>query len=333
MATEGLVYLDQAERERNRLYVLAAGNVAEAKLQVDHLTLSDVEPVQDPAHAWNALTVGACTHQAIINDADLDGWTPVAKPGDLSPWSSTGITMSSKWPNKPDVVFERGNVATDGLSFDGGVADLCLLSTFFKPFEKLFVLTNATSAATAQVARIAAIVSAEYPSLWPETLRALVVHSAEWTPVMRTAIDRANGRQAIGAMLHRYGFGQPSLSRALRSANDALTLVTQTVIHPYAAGKTREMHLHRMPWPTEVLRELADQDVRLRVTLSYFVEPNPARRGWRARHRYASHGLRFDGVYTAIADDPIRPTAEERRANPRAIAAKLRWARRRSGSA
>ena len=30
-----------------------------------------------------------------------------------------------------------------------------------------------------------------------------------------------------------------------------------------------------------------------RVTLSYFIEPNPARRGWR-KHRYASHGLRFD---------------------------------------
>jgi 16S rRNA (cytosine1402-N4)-methyltransferase len=38
-------------------------------------------------------------------------------------------------------------------------------------------------------------------------------------------------------------------------------------------------------------------------------------------------GLR-DGQYSAIADDPIRPTPEERRANPRAGAAKLRWARR-----
>lgn len=33
--------------------------------------------------------------------------------------------------------------------------------------------------------------------------------------------------------------------------------------------------------------------MRLRVTLSYFVEPNPGRRGWKKRHRYASHGLRF----------------------------------------
>jgi 16S rRNA (cytosine1402-N4)-methyltransferase len=37
-------------------------------------------------------------------------------------------------------------------------------------------------------------------------------------------------------------------------------------------------------------------------------------------------GLR-DGLYAAIGDDVLRPTPEERRANPRASAAKLRWAR------
>ena len=33
--------------------------------------------------------------------------------------------------------------------------------------------------------------------------------------------------------------------------------------------------------------------MELRVTLSYFVEPNPGERGWLRRHRYASHALRF----------------------------------------
>ena len=32
----------------------------------------------------------------------------------------------------------------------------------------------------------------------------------------------------------------------------------------------------------------------MRVTLSYFVEPNPSNRGFRSRYRYESHGLRFD---------------------------------------
>ena len=32
----------------------------------------------------------------------------------------------------------------------------------------------------------------------------------------------------------------------------------------------------------------------MRVTLSYFVEPSPSRRGWRQKYSYASHGLRFE---------------------------------------
>ncbi len=293
-ATEGLVYLDQAEQNAQRLFVISAGNVDAGRLNPDHLSISDTQAVHDPAHAWNALTVGAFTEKTTIEETDYLGWVPVADAGDLSPWSSTGVTLSTMWPNKPDVVFEGGNVATDGHSFDGGVADLCLLSTFHRPVEKLFVLSNATSAATAQVARMAAIVSAEYPALGPEALRALIVHSAEWTPIMRAAVAEAENKQARAAVLRRYGFGVPSISRALRSANDALTIIFQSVIHPYANGKTREMHLHALPWPKQVLEDLGEREVALRVTLSYFVEPNPARRGWRARHRYASHGLRFD---------------------------------------
>jgi len=32
----------------------------------------------------------------------------------------------------------------------------------------------------------------------------------------------------------------------------------------------------------------------MKVTLSYFIEPNPGERGWVSKYRYASHGLRFD---------------------------------------
>lgn len=54
------------------------------------------------------------------------------------------------------------------------------------------------------------------------------------------------------------------------------------------------MHLHALPWPLDVLRDLGSTECRLRVTLSYFIEPNPGNRGWRKRHQYASHGLRFE---------------------------------------
>lgn len=49
-----------------------------------------------------------------------------------------------------------------------------------------------------------------------------------------------------------------------------------------------------IPWPEDILRDLGETPVTLRVTLSYFIEPNPGERGWKRRHNYQSHGLRFD---------------------------------------
>jgi hypothetical protein len=75
-------------------------------------------------------------------------------------------------------------------------------------------------------------------------------------------------------------------------------MVVQKEIQPYKLDegdpKTNELHLHNLPLPRDVLLDLGSTQVRMRVTLSYFVEPNPSRRGWAARYRYASHGLRFD---------------------------------------
>jgi hypothetical protein len=54
------------------------------------------------------------------------------------------------------------------------------------------------------------------------------------------------------------------------------------------------MNMHRLPWPLTELEALGETPVEMRVTLSYFIEPNPSERGFRSRYRYESHGLRFD---------------------------------------
>jgi hypothetical protein len=311
-ATQGLVYLDEAEEAARRLFILSAGNVAPDNFQRDHLGRSDLEAVHDPAHAWNALTVGACTEKSAIGDPRWNGWSPLAPPGDLSPWSTTSVTFQDRWPIKPDVVCEGGNVGTDGGAYDNAVPDLCLLSTYFRPTQRALVLSWATSAATAQIARMAAIIRADYPEYWPETARALIIHSAEWTRAMQSHLRGAGGKRARAKLVRRYGFGVPNLGRALRSANDSLTLIVQATIHPFSEGKMREMHLHEMPWPKAVLEELGQTSVRLRVTLSYFVEPNPGRRGWKKRHRYASHGLRFDLKTPTETADEFRKRLNQR---------------------
>nr|WP_225937429.1 S8 family peptidase [Myxococcus sp. RHSTA-1-4] len=294
-SSKGLVYLDDGNEPVRRLFVVSAGNVDGSALQIAHLERSDTDAVHDPAQAWNALTVGAFTEKAIVQDPQWSGWQPVAHAGDLSPWSTTGVVFADAWPIKPDVVFEGGNIVKNAKGeVDFPCPDLCLLSTHYQPAQKPLVLSWATSAATAQAARMAAIIAAEYPTLWPEAVRALVVHSAEWTARMQTHLRGASGKRARARLVRRYGFGVPSLSRALRSAGDALTLIAQGSIRPFVDGKMREMHLFDLPWPREVLQGLGETPVRLRVTLSYFVEPNPGRRGWKKRHCYASHALRFE---------------------------------------
>lgn len=300
--TSGLVYLDDGDEAARRLFVLCAGNVDETTLDVAHLDRSDIDPIHDPGQAWNALTVGAFTDKAVITDARWSSWQPLARPGDLSPWSTTGVSFAETWPIKPDVVLEGGNLVCNSRGeIDFPCPDLSLLSTHYRPAERSFVLTWATSAATAQVARMSAMISAEYPTLWPEAVRALVVHAAEWTPAMQAHLRGASGKGARARLIRRYGFGVPRLERALRSASDALTLIAQDRIRPFVPKPNQpnerqmgEIHFFELPWPREALQALGETPVRLRVTLSYFIEPNPGRLGWKKRHRYASHGLRFE---------------------------------------
>lgn len=294
-SSKGLVYLDDGSPPRQRLFVVSAGNVDAAVLEHGHLERSDTEPVDDPAQAWNALTVGAYTDKAVITDPTWANWSPLASRGELSPWSTTSVTFAKQWPIKPDIVMEGGNIVCNDVGeVDFPCHDLNLLTTHFQPSQQIFTATWATSAATAQAARMCAKISATYPELWPETIRGLMVHAAEWTPIMKASLDAESSKAGRLSRVRRYGFGVPELDRALRSADSAVTLLVQDSIRPFIGGKTRELHIHELPWPRDVLASLGPANVRLRVTLSYFVEPNPGRRGWLSKHRYQSHGLRFE---------------------------------------
>jgi len=299
-----LTFLDRDEPRRPRLFILSAGNIRDLDAEDDHLARSDLAPVEDPAQAWNALTVGAYTEKDDMSGAppDFKGYTPIAPRGELAPTSRTSVTFErKKWPFKPEVVAEGGNVAASPDKGDVQTPEnLALLTTRLqRPGEGYFTTTRDTSAATAQVAAIAADLRAQYPNFRPETIRALIVHSAEWTPAMYERLQRETGKAERVSLLRRYGMGVPSAARATHSAADALTLVAEATIRPYERdnnatdGRAREMNLHELPWPREELEALGETTMRLRITLSYFIEPNPSRRGWTGRYVYPSHGLRF----------------------------------------
>jgi hypothetical protein len=317
MSKGELRYIDQASTESHRLFVISAGNVRDLQdTTIGYLDRCDTVPIEDPAQAWNALTVGAFTELVDVGTFH-EGWAPMAQPGDLSPFSCTGVTFQRQWPTKPDIVLEGGNAAVSPAGTEvSWPPSLQLVTTHSNPASHLLTTTNATSAATAQAAFMAATITAEYPAFWPETVRGLLVHSAEWTDQMRLQISAAGiNRRQRAAFIRRYGFGVPTLERALRSAANALTLVVQETIHPFRRGALREMHLHDLPWPRDVLFDLAETPVTMRVTLSYFIEPNPTRRGWRRRYRYASHQLRFDLREPDETNDEFR-----KRINKKALA-------------
>jgi hypothetical protein len=287
--------------DKRRLIILCAGNIDEPNEWLAYPDSNKTSEVHDPGQAWNALTVGAFTSKTRLADTDMKGYVAIAAAGDLSPFSSTSLTWPPrKWPIKPEVLFEGGNVAKGPGNSVFDHDDLKLISTYRHPHEAQFAAFSATSAASAQAAWMAARIQAAYPAAWPETVRALIVHSAEWTDAQKRSFLTDERKLSYARLARVCGYGVPDLERALYCAANSLTLITQSTIQPFDKHPTesryisREMHFYRLPWPRDVLQDLGETPVRMRVTLSYFVEPSPSEVGWQDRYRYASHALRFE---------------------------------------
>lgn len=280
-----------------RLFILAAGNMVDGNAWAQYPASLSTNLIHDPGQAWNALTVGALTDKIDTEDPALQA---IACSGGISPFSSTSATWEAVWPLKPDVVMEGGNVAIDASGFAAGHPSLNLLTTNNTPSERLFTTSNATSAASALCARLAAQIMLVYPALHPETVRALIVHSAEWTTSMRDVYlnSQTVRKKDIVNLIRHCGWGAPNVNRALYSAGNSLTLLVEDQIFPFKKenGKvgTRDMNLHALPWPKQALLALGEVRVQMRVTLSYFIEPNPSARGVASKFHYPSHRLRFE---------------------------------------
>jgi hypothetical protein len=284
--------------DTRRLILVCAGNAPDGDYPAVNLTSS----VQDPAQSWNALTVGGMTDLTVIDERLNPGYMPVAERGDIAPAATTSLVWpkSPKWPFKPDIVMEAGNKGRAANSDPMYLPELTLLTTsdeFLDGHAPLMVFHD-TSAATALASRLAASLWSRYPDFTPETVRALMVHAARWTPAMIRRCTAPNGLLDINQLLRTFGYGVPDEAALFSSATNALTLIAQSRLQPFVKEgsdiKTNDLNMHALPWPTAVLQGLPlDTNVQLRVTLSYFVEPSPGERGWDKKYGYASHGLRF----------------------------------------
>lgn len=291
-----------AEDGTKRLIILSAGNVQLDEYNRDGLKYPEpniLHNIEDPAQSWNALTVGACTFRTDISSAYHTGFRPVASAGGLSPYSTTSRIWSSKWPIKPEILCEGGNAAISEVGFVDSCDNLNVLTTHYRPIQKLFTTTNATSAATANASWMAAQLMNKYPNCWPETIRALMVTSAQWPDGMfEMFCEDVRVKKNVQALLRTCGYGIANLERAQYCAENTVNMVMEAEIQPFEQRNSYcgfgQMHLHELPWPKEYLLDMGETDVQLKVVLSYFIEPGPGEIGFNDRYRYPSCGLRFD---------------------------------------
>lgn len=278
-------------RGLGRLMIVSAGNARDGQwlaLAEQHPQLQLSEKIHQPAHASNALTVGAFTARIELpNDKDYaEARVVAAKPGGISPYTSTGL-VGNEWPIKPDVVMEGGNLAISGTLTDASVPTLSALTTSHRHTHGQPVgLMSMTSEASARAAYVGARIWALEPKLRPETVRGLIVHSASWSKAMLEDFPGLNDR------LLACGYGVPKERLASECAQGVATVVIEdsmpNAVIEEEPKKTapkkpttkttepkfrRKVKLYRLPLPESLLTD-ADSNVELRVTLSYFTEPN-----------------------------------------------------------
>ncbi|EMF80373.1 peptidase, S8/S53 family [Leptospira weilii serovar Topaz str. LT2116] len=300
-ALDLLAFGVKEEDEPKRLFFVSAGNLIPEQIK-NYPTANRETSIEDPAQAWNVITVGAFTEKINFEKSKYRDWAPVAKTGNLSPTSTTTVSWNqSDWPFKPDIVMEGGNFAKNQREELSSFDSLSILTTNSAIQERLLFPIVGTSAATAQATRYGAILSAEYPDFWPETIRGMLIHSADYSALN---LDYSNiqkyKKEERKKILRTYGYGVPDLNSALESGKNSCTMIIQDSISPFVKGKdgisTNEILYYSLPWPKSVLQEFSTESVQLKVTLSYFIEPNPKRINAKMTSTYACCGLRFGSI-------------------------------------
>lgn len=275
-AIDAITSKAEEEDSESRIFLISSGN----RISLDSDETED-SLVQNPAQAWNAITVGASCNltgsHCETNPAPGELFSPA---GGISPHSTHSVPWGDSRPIKPDIVCEGGNTYISGSPIDSDYDDVELIAPFYDYTKSEYIAFNGTSLATALVTHITVSIMREYPNLRAETVRALIIHSAEWNDKMKWKYLLKNDSKGYRNLVRMCGHGEPSLTRAIGCVSNTLTLVHEGTIKPYKLEKDHvvfnEMVYHDLPWPKQALQELGDAEVELKVTLSYYIEPSPS---------------------------------------------------------
>ena len=270
----------------NRMMVVSAGNTHLDEVDANDYKTSLVNSsIQSPGQSQNAIVVGSYTQRSICQQ---QGYAPIAPPDGISPHTRTSWFWRQNYI-KPDIVMEGGNVGHHNVLGNCALPELGLVTTCPDFNQEPLMEFNATSASTALAARLAARIQSANPDISPLSVRALMIHSATWTDEMKRLSQKS-------AEIMKYcGYGVPNEQRAMVSNDTHATFIVENELVPFKEdGTFKEMHFYALPWPKELLEQMHDETVKLRVTLSYYIEPSPSFKNDYAKYRLASAGLSFD---------------------------------------
>lgn len=290
-----------ASQSPKRLLLVATGNVSGGML----VDVMPSQPIEDPSQSWNSLTIGGFTRKEQV-PTPPPAYQPVVPANHRSPYSRGSQTLPDDLtPIKPEVLFEAGNMVSDNTGFCGWNRAVSLLAPGSDVINEPLVPFWATSAAAGVAGHFIGRLHAAHPDLWPETLRALTVDAAIWPQPIRKQFIGAGAHWKTGTkgqkqkILREVGYGVPDIERAISSARNDMSMIAQAEIQPFATGSDgrsavyNEMHFYDLPWPRRALEELENEIVTMKVTLSYFIEPNLTGKAATRPNTYRSFGLRF----------------------------------------
>lgn len=252
-----------------RLITIATGNVYPVTVD-GYIDRNLATLIDDPAHSANGICVGGVTLlDTPISSASVS--KVLAQKGEISPFTTSGM---AKKAIKPEVLYEAGNVmVTTNDDIDICCSGVAILTTGKNVLMRPIELSHQTSMAAPGIARCLATIWYENPTYLPTTIRGLLVHSSMWTTAM---CNQFEGRTKA-ELLRVCGYGVPNLEFACRSAKSSVCLIDEGRYEYFDEdGNIRkEMIIYDLPWPTEELMKLGEEKVIVRITLSYFIEPNP----------------------------------------------------------
>lgn len=273
--------IDKAIYENNINFVISSGNIAESSQAVSNpgiknlMSLGQVYPnyllsdscgIANPAQSAFSLTVGSIG----IASIDTVDFKSISKKSQISSFSRVGPGI---WGMvKPEVVEYGGDYVIEknsnpSLLINEGACPELIRSTLHGG-NSISKDNIGTSFASPKVCHILGHIQKSLPEETALLHKALLVQSAQWPD----EYFNSNDVELLKRCLKFYGYGIPSMEKAMDNHPSRITFISSGNISPKTA------HIYEVKIPEILRRPGENHKILIEVTLAYKALPRRTRR-------------------------------------------------------